>query len=82
MQPTPSQTTDPESPNGSVKPARVAWRSVTKNVLAGLKGWQAIPAIIIGLYLVLGVFGPTLAPFDPNAVARKLTAALRSRSTP
>ncbi len=69
MQPTLSQTTDPESPNGSVKPARVSWRSVTKNVLASLKGWQAIPAIIIGLYFVLGVFGPTLAPFDPNAVA-------------
>ena len=65
MQPTYSQPTDPASPKGSVKPDRAAWWSVAKNALSGLKGWQAIPAIIIGLYLVLGILGPSLAPFDP-----------------
>ena len=67
MQPTLSHTTDPDAPNGSVKPDRAAWRRVAKNALSGLKGWQAVPAIIIGLYLVLGIFGPWLAPFDPIA---------------
>lgn len=66
MRPIPSQTTDPESGNGSVKPDRGAWWSVAKNMLAGLKGWQAVPAAVIALYCFLGIFGPSLAPFEPN----------------
>ena len=66
MQPTPPQPTDPESPNGSVKPDRATWWSVAKNALSGLKGWQAVPAAVIAFYCFLGIFGPVLAPFDPN----------------
>ncbi len=68
MQPINSDYSDPDPPNSSVEPESATWRGAIKNGLLGLNGWQAIPAIIIGLYLVLGVFGPTLAPFDPNAV--------------
>ncbi len=42
------------------------WRSAVNSVLSGLRGWQAIPVFVIALYVFLGVFGPTLAPFDPN----------------
>ena len=65
MQPTPSQTTDSETPIGSSNLDCDAWRRVAKTRCPGFTGWQAIPAIIIGLYLVLGISGPWLAPFDP-----------------
>ena len=78
MQPTPPQLTDPESRNGSVKPDRAAWWSVAKNVLSGLKGWQAVPAAVIALYCFLGIFGPSLAPFEPyrGTVATRLCPPL------
>lgn len=34
--------------------------------IRSLKGWQAIPAAIIALYIILGIIGPWIAPFDPN----------------
>ena len=65
MQPTPSQTTDSENSDRIIKLGLRRLAEGSKNALSGFKGWQAIPAIIIGLYLVLGIFGPWLAPFDP-----------------
>ena len=65
MQPTPSQTTDSENSDRIIKLGLRRLAEGSKNALSGLTGWQAIPAIIIGLYLVLGIFGPWLAPFDP-----------------
>ena len=49
---------------GSVKSERGSWRRVAKRVLSGLRAWQVVATIVIGLYLVLGIFGPSLAPFD------------------
>ena len=46
--------------------ANASWRSSAKNALSMLIGWQTLPALIIVLYLLVGIFGPTLAPFDPN----------------
>ena len=66
MQPTSSPSTDPESPNGPATLDKPEWRSVVDTVLSGLRGWQAIPVVVIALYVFLGIFGPTLAPFDPN----------------
>ncbi len=68
MQQTPSKTTDSEFSDRIIDPRPRRLTPLNENAFSRLKGWQAIPAIIIGLYLVLGVFGPTLAPFDPNAV--------------
>ena len=65
MQPTPSHTTDSEISDRIIEPGRRRLTLLNENVVSGLKGWQAIPAIIIGLYLVLGILGPWLAPFDP-----------------
>ena len=35
-------------------------------MLSALSGWQTIPAVVIALYIFLGIFGPALAPFEPN----------------
>ena len=41
-----------------------------------LRGWQAIPATIIALYIILGVAGPWIAPYDPHV------QSLRDRYVP
>ncbi|MXX93144.1 MAG: hypothetical protein F4Y63_06805 [Chloroflexi bacterium] len=66
MEPPDAQTSDLEPPDGPINPSNATRRSAVKNVLSALNGWQAVPAFIIALYLFLGVFGPTLAPFNPE----------------
>ena len=66
MQPINSDYSDPDPPNSSVEPESATWRGAIKNGLLGLNGWQAVPTIIIALYVFLGTFGPSLAPFDPQ----------------
>ena len=66
MPQTPSNTTDSEFYNRIIDPGPRRLTPLNRNAFSTLMGWQAIPAIIIGLYLVLGVFGPSLAPFDPQ----------------
>ena len=66
MQPINSDYSDPDPPNSSVEPESATWRGAIKNGLLGLNGWQAVPAIIIALYVFLGTFGPSLATFDPQ----------------
>ena len=66
MQSTTPQPDNPEPPNGSVKAANASWGSAAKNALSALMGWQTVPGLIIALYLILGIIGPTLAPFAPN----------------
>ena len=66
MQPVDSQPTDPEPTVSDEGHPRATRRSVAESALKGLKGWQAVPAIAIALYLFLGIFGPALAPFEPN----------------
>ncbi len=64
----PSQSENPH-PDPSIRlDQSVGTRSLgaIKKVLSAIKGWHAIPAIIIGVYVFLGIFGPTLAPFEPN----------------
>ena len=36
-----------------------------RNTLHTLTGWQTIPAAIVALYILAGIFGPWIAPFDP-----------------
>ena len=67
MQPTNLQTVDPEPPHGFSEPSSTKMRRAAQSVLAGLMGCQALPPIIIALYLFIGIFGPWLAPFDPIA---------------
>ncbi len=43
------------------EPAGIPFR----NVLRALRGYQAIPAAIIAVYILAGMFGPWVAPFDP-----------------
>ncbi len=66
MQPAASQPDDPDPPNGpeTLPPGR--HRSVLNNVLSALNGWHAFPVAVVALYVFLGVFGPTIAPFAPN----------------
>ena len=66
MQPVDSQPTDPEPTVSDEGHPGATRRSVAESALKGLKGWQAVPAIAIALYLFLGIFGPALAPFEPN----------------
>ena len=66
MRQTRPQSDNPKPLNGSVRVANASWRNSTKNALSMLIGWQTLPALIIVLYLLVGIFGPTLAPFDPN----------------
>ena len=57
-----------------MKPDNSTWRRAAKNALSGFKGWQAVPAFIIALYLFFGIFGPLISPYEPNE--RKLTSRL------
>ena len=66
MQPTDDQTSDPEPPNESAKPGSASRRSIVKSAQSALSGWQAVPAAVIALYVFLGIFGPSIAPFEPN----------------
>ena len=66
MQPIETRTSDPEPPNGRENLTIAESRSAVKYVLSGLKRWQVVPVFIIAVYLFLGIFGPTLAPFGPN----------------
>ena len=66
MRPVNSQHTDPEPAVGDDGHPGANRRSVVKSALKGLKGWQVVPAIVIALYLFFGIFGPILAPFEPN----------------
>ena len=47
-------------------PDKSLWRRIVSSGLSGLRGWQAIPVFIIAIYVLLGIFGPALAPFEPN----------------
>ena len=40
--------------------------------IRSLKGWQAIPAAIIALYIILGIIGPWIAPFDPDELSLRI----------
>lgn len=53
-------------------------RNIVVRGLNNLKGWQAIPAAVIVLYCFLGIFGPTLAPFEPykGTIANRLCPPL------
>ncbi len=66
MQTPDAQTSGPDPPDGPVDPANATRRGATKSMLSALNGWQAVPAFIIAVYCLLGIFGPTLAPFEPN----------------
>ncbi len=66
MQPIDSDCSDPDPQHEPSKPDSATWLGAMKNGLSGLKGWQAIPAAVIALYFFLGIFGPSLAPFDPE----------------
>lgn len=66
MQPTDAQVSDREPPNESAKPGSANRRGLVKSALSALNGWQAVPVAVVALYVFLGVFGPTIAPFEPN----------------
>ena len=66
MQPASSQTDIPATPSEPATPDDSRWRTAVNSVFSGLMGWQMIPALVIALYVFFGIFGPTLAPFDPN----------------
>lgn len=40
--------------------------------IRSLKGWQAIPAAIIALYIIFGIIGPSIAPFDPDELSLRI----------
>ena len=66
MQTTHIQPDYPANPDETATPEGFRWRSAVSSVLSGLRGWQAIPASAIAIYIFVGVFGPVLAPFEPN----------------
>lgn len=78
MQRTDAENSHPEPPTGPATPVDSKRRSAVRKMLSALKGWQTVPAVIIALYLVVGIFGPTLAPFEPNrgTVANRLCPPL------
>ena len=78
MQPTDAEISRPEPPTGPEPPIDIKRRSTVRKMLSALNGWHAVPAVIIALYLVVGIFGPTLAPFEPNrgTVANRLCPPL------
>ncbi len=43
-----------------------SFKQIALDFLQVLKGWQAIPAAVIAVYIFAGVFGPLIAPFDPH----------------
>ena len=57
---------EPGPPSDNSEHHAQSRRNIVVRALTGLKGWQAIPAAVIALYFFLGIFGPSLAPFDPE----------------
>lgn len=66
MQPIHPESTDSDPPHGSDQADRVRKHRVVEKLLSAFKGWQVVPVFIIAVYLFLGIFGTSLAPFDPN----------------
>ena len=66
MPPIPHQPDNPVPPFGPAKLDGSRRRGLVGKVLSALSGWQTIPAVVIALYIFLGIFGPALAPFEPN----------------
>ena len=62
-----SSIDEPGTPSDNSEHDAQPRRNVVVRALTSLKGWQAIPAAVITLYFFLGIFGPSLAPFDPVA---------------
>ena len=63
--PEPAFTETEHSSEGSERDGQ-SWRKTAAHSMTILKGWQAIPFAVIAVYILLGILGPTLAPFDPN----------------
>ncbi len=61
-----SSIDEPGTPSDNSEHDAQPRRNVVVRALTSLKGWQAIPAAVITLYFFLGIFGPSLAPLDPD----------------
>ena len=60
-----SEIEGPEAASGDGRDGRRGKAGVAGG-LRSLKGWQAVPVAVIAIYVFLGIFGPTVAPFEPN----------------